>query len=60
MHAAALYLILCLIAGIAGRHTRIKFMGCFLAAVLLTPIPTFIFIMLFGSKPQLEPVKIGP
>ena len=44
------YLVLCLVAGIAGRKRRIGFWGFLFASVIFTPILSLIFLYL--AKPR--------
>ena len=39
-----LYLILCLVAGIAGRNRRIGFWGFLFSSICFTPIITLLFL----------------
>jgi len=46
------YLVLCLLLGIVGRHTRIGIVGVFLLAVLFTPLAVGIVLALARPLPK--------
>jgi len=39
-----LYLALCFLAGVAGRHRRIGFWGFFFSSIIFTPVISFLFL----------------
>lgn len=42
------YLLLCVIAGLLGRSTRLGFWGVTLAGIVATPIVALVAVLLFG------------
>ena len=45
---ALVYLVLCLVAGIAGRNRRIGFWGFLFCSVLFTPVISLLFLYFAG------------
>jgi hypothetical protein len=45
-----LYVALCLIVAILGRHTRIGYWGTFLVSMLATPFLVFVFLFFFSPR----------
>ncbi len=50
LELAAAYLVLCLIAGIAGRNRRIGFWGYFFCSFIFTPIVSLMFLYFASSR----------
>jgi len=50
---SVIYLILCIVVGLAGRRRRIGFTGFVLLALFLTPVPPLLYL-LFTQKRFLE------
>lgn len=46
------YLALCVVAGFAGRHTKVGFWGSFLISVLVTPPLAVLLMILFHPRPK--------
>jgi uncharacterized paraquat-inducible protein A len=44
------YLVLCFLIGIAGRHRRIGFFGFFILSLILTPVLTLLWLLATHSK----------
>ena len=44
------YIVLCLIVGILGRHTRIGYWGTVLVSLVATPFLTFLFLVFFAPR----------
>lgn len=44
------YLLLCVIAGVVGRDTRIGFWGVTFLSIFLTPVIGLMFLMIFGQR----------
>lgn len=47
---AAAYLLLCLVAGFAGRKRRIGFWGFFFSSILFTPFISLLFLFLAAPR----------
>lgn len=45
-----LYLIACVFVGYIGRNSRLGFWGVLVASVLVSPLVTFIILILFGRR----------
>ncbi len=45
-----LYLVLCLVVAILGRHTRIGYWGTALVALFITPLITLVLLTLFRDR----------
>ncbi len=48
------YLVLCLVAGIAGRNRRIGFWGFLFCSILFTPVISLLFIYLSTPRRDLK------
>lgn len=47
---AAIYILFCLVAGIAGRKRRIGFWGFFFSSILFTPFLSLLFMYLAAPR----------
>ena len=47
------YLVLCLVAAIAGRHRRIGFWGFFFCSIIFTPFISLLFLY-FATPPAVK------
>lgn len=47
-----LYVLLCIMAAVAGRRSRVGFWGMFFFAFLLTPVLTLVFQLITGPSRQ--------
>lgn len=45
-----LYLALCLLVGLLGRHTRLGYWGTAVVAFLVTPLIAFLGVVLFAPR----------
>ncbi len=48
------YLVACLVVGFVGRNRRIGLLGFFLCSVVLTPLITFLILVLSAPKKDLS------
>jgi hypothetical protein len=55
----AVYLALCLLVAVLGRHARLGYWGTAVVAFVLTPFVTFIFLVLFARPVPLRPGTAG-
>ena len=46
------YIVFCLLVGFVGRRTRVGYWGTAFVAFLLTPLLTFIVLILFGRRAE--------
>ncbi len=51
------YVALCLVAGFAGRHTRVGFWGAFFISLLISPPLAILLMILFN--PRAKPADIA-
>ncbi len=51
------YIILCLIAGVLGRHKTVGFWGFFILSVILTPIAG-IAVLILGMDREVREVRV--
>ena len=47
--AAIWYLSLCLMIGILGRRTRLRFFRSFLFSIIVTPVVILLYLLLFAA-----------
>ena len=47
--AAIWYLSLCLMIGILGRRTRLRFFRSFLFSIIVTPVVIMLYLLLFAA-----------
>lgn len=50
MHFLALYVLLCLLAGLLGRNSRLGFWGVAGLSFFITPPTSMFFLLFFGSR----------
>jgi hypothetical protein len=48
------YFLLCIIAGYLGKDTRLGFWGVSLVGVLLSPVASLLFVVLFGQPKEVK------
>lgn len=48
------YILLCLIAAMLGKDSRLGFWGVLLVGIVLTPIASLAFVVLFGRPKELR------
>lgn len=44
------YIVLCLLVAVLGRRTRVGYWGTAIIAFILTPLITFVLLILFGRR----------
>ena len=54
MIEAILYVLICALTGICGRHTRIGLLGTFIAALVLTPLLVLPILLLTAPYQRIE------
>ena len=50
MLAATVYIIFCLLTGLCGSQRRMGFFGTFLIALVITPVPVLVVLLLTGPS----------
>jgi len=50
MWYASLYVLLCLIAGVLGRHTRMGIWGVAAMSLVITPLVSLLILLLYSPK----------
>jgi hypothetical protein len=50
MFAAVVYVIFCLLTGLCGSQRRMGFFGTFLIALLVTPVPVLVILLVTGPS----------
>lgn len=55
---AVIYLVLCLIAAIAGRNRRIGFWGYFFCSIIFTPFISLLFLFFATPKKARKPKSL--
>lgn len=53
-NALVIYVVLCLVVGFLGRHTRLGALRSTLLSFLLTPLVMFIYLLLFAAMEKPE------
>jgi hypothetical protein len=48
--AVIAYLLLCVIAGLLGKDSRLGFWGVTLVALVMTPVLAMLFVVFFGRR----------
>lgn len=48
------YVVLCLIVGVIGRHTRVGYWGTVLVSLVATPFLAFLFLFFFAPRPSAQ------
>jgi hypothetical protein len=54
MVEAILYVLICVLTGLCGRHTRIGFAGTFIVAIVLTPLLVLPALLLTATYSRIE------
>jgi hypothetical protein len=52
--AAIVYVVFCLLTGLCGIQRRIGFWGTFIVALLVTPIPVLLILLLTASSRRFD------
>ena len=59
-NALIIYVVLCLVVGFLGRHTRLGATRSILLSFLLTPLVIFIYLLLFASMDKSQSDIVPP
>jgi hypothetical protein len=52
--AAIVYVVFCLLTGLCGIHRRLGFVGTFVIALLVTPIPVLLVLLLTAPSRRVD------
>lgn len=59
-NALIIYVVLCLVVGFLGRHTRLGALRSILLSFLLTPLVILIYLLLFASMDKSQSDIVPP
>jgi hypothetical protein len=57
MVEAVFYILFCLLTGLCGAHRRIGVFGTFILALVVTPVPVLLLLVLTGPSHRVEWVR---
>ncbi len=60
MVESILYIVFCLVTGVCGMHRRLGLFGTFILALILTPIPVLLLLLVTGPSHRVEWVRRPP